>query len=78
MKLDLLQQNNQKIIPLKIVFKGFPDKVSENKQRRASTGSPYKIRKKTRSSLFEMAAMKISDKEYSYYSSCRCDHACYC
>lgn len=68
MKLDLSDQKNQKIVPLKIIFKGFPDKVSENKQRRASTGSPYKIRKKTRSSLFEIAAKKISDKEYSYYS----------
>ena len=68
MKIDLLQQTNQQMVPLKIVFKGFPDKVSENKKRRASTGSPYKIKKKTRSSLFEIAAQKMSDKEYSYYS----------
>ena len=46
MKIDLLQQNNQKIVPLKIIFKGIPDKVSKNKKRRASTGSPYNIKRK--------------------------------
>ena len=68
MKIDLLQQNNHNIVPLKIIFKGFPDKVSKNKKRRASTGSPYNIKKKVRPSLFEIASKKISDKEYSYYS----------
>jgi bisphosphoglycerate-dependent phosphoglycerate mutase len=68
MKIDFSKENNQKIIPLNIIFKGFPDKVSEIKQRRASTGSPYNIEKKKRASFLDIASKKISEKEYSYYS----------
>jgi hypothetical protein len=69
MLLDFKKMDNQKIVPLKVIFKGYPDKVFEFKQRRASTGSPYNNKKKKRrQSILDIASQRLSEKEYSYYS----------